>query len=203
MKNFAVRRPAFVVALLALCLAAAPALRAQNDWKIDPAHSSVGFDITHLGVATIHGTFTKTEGTVNWDDANMSKSSVKATIDVNSLDTGVAPRDTKVKSDSFFDAVKFPTMTFDSTSVQKSGDGLTVAGNLTIKGVTKPVTLNVTNISPAMPHPMKKGAMVRGLTATTTISRKNFGLAWTGPAAGVDAAVGDQLKITIQLEMDK
>jgi polyisoprenoid-binding protein YceI len=204
MKMLPYRRAALAAAaLLSVCLAAAPALHAQTEWKIDPMHSSVGFDVTHFGVTTIHGNFTKTEGTVVWNDADITKSTVQATIDVNSLDTGVTARDNHTKSDAFFDAAKFPSMTFTSTSVQKSGDGLKVDGNLTVKGVTKPVTLNVTNISQPVPHPMHKGAMVRGLTATTLISRKNFGLAWSGAAAAVDPAIGDEVKITIQLELDK
>jgi polyisoprenoid-binding protein YceI len=204
MKIAASRRAlAAAAVLLGVCFAAAPALQAQTEWKIDPAHSSVGFDVTHFGVTTIHGNFTKTQGTVNWNDGDVTKSSVQATIDVNSLDTGVTARDNHTKSDAFFDAAKFPDMTFASTSVQKSGDGLTVVGNLTIKGVTKPVTLNVSNVSGPVANPMHKGAMVRGLTATTIISRKNFGLAWSGAAAAVDPAIGDEVKVTIQLELDK
>lgn len=199
MKISTVRSLAFAAALLAM-----PVLvHAQDVWKIDPAHSSVGFDVTHFGVTTVHGTFTKTEGTVAWDDQNVAKSSVHTVIDVNSLDTGNPARDAHTKSDAFFDAAKYPTMTFDSTSVKQQGKDLQVTGNLTIKGVTKPVTLDVTNISPVIPNPMKKGAYVRGLTATTTISRKYFGLAWSGPSAGVDPVVGDEVKVTIQLELDK
>jgi polyisoprenoid-binding protein YceI len=200
MKISAVRSIALSAALLAM-----PALlHAQaTEWKIDSAHSSVGFDVSHLGVTTVHGNFTKTEGTVSWDDANVAKSTVKATIDVNSLDTGNAARDGHTKSDAFFDAAKFPTITFESTGVQASGKDLKVTGNLTLKGVTKPVTLQVTNISPVVANPMKKGAFVRGLTATTTISRKNFGIAWSGAAAAVDGAIGDEIKVTIELELDK
>jgi polyisoprenoid-binding protein YceI len=200
MKISAVRSIALSAALLAM-----PALlHAQaTEWKIDSVHSSVGFDVSHLGVTTVHGNFTKTEGTVSWDDANVAKSTVKATIDVNSLDTGNAARDGHTKSDAFFDAAKFPTITFESTGVQASGKDLKVTGNLTLKGVTKPVTLQVTNISPVVANPMKKGAFVRGLTATTTISRKNFGIAWSGAAAAVDGAIGDEIKVTIELELDK
>ncbi len=176
MKISAVRNLALSMALLATPLLA----HAQTAWTIDSAHSSVGFDVTHFGVTTVHGNFTKTEGTVNWDDANVGKSSVKATIDA-----------------------KYPTITFESTSVQAEGKDLKVMGNLTLKGVTKPVTLQVTNISPVVANPMKKGASVRGLTATTVLSRKYFGIAWTGPAAAVDGAIGDEIKVTIQLELDK
>jgi polyisoprenoid-binding protein YceI len=199
MKISAVRNLALSMTLLATPLLA----HAQTAWTIDSAHSSVGFDVTHFGVTTVHGNFTKTEGTVNWDDANVGKSSVKATIDVNSLDTGNSARDGHTKSDAFFDAAKYPTITFESTSVQAEGKDLKVMGNLTLKGVTKPVTLQVTNISPVVANPMKKGASVRGLTATTVLSRKYFGIAWTGPAAAVDGAIGDEIKVTIQLELDK
>jgi polyisoprenoid-binding protein YceI len=200
MKIPAIRTFALSAALLAM-----PVLsHAQaTAWKIDPAHSSVGFDVSHFGVTTVHGTFTKTEGTVDWDDANVTKSSVKATIDVNSLDTGNAARDGHTKSDAFFDAAKFPTITFESTGVKQEGKDLSVTGNLTLKGVTKPVTLTVTNISPVVANPMHKGAYVRGLTATTTISRKYFGIAWSGAAAAVDGAIGDEIKVTIELELDK
>jgi polyisoprenoid-binding protein YceI len=199
MKISALRSLALATALLAV-----PAFaHAQTEWKIDPAHSSVGFDVTHLGVTTVHGTFNKTDGTVMWDDADVSKSSVKAVIDVNSLDTGNAARDGHTKSDAFFDAAKFGTITFESTGVKSEGKDLKVMGNLTLKGVTKPVTLDVTNISPAVANPMKKGAFVRGLTATTVISRKYFNIAWSGAAAAVDGAIGNDVKVTIQLELDK
>lgn len=169
-------------------------------WQIDPMHSSANFSVRHMGVSNVQGHFKIASGTVMWNDADVTKSSVQATIDMTSVDTGVAPRDTHLKSDAFFDVAKFPTMTFKSTSVMKSGDGLMVHGDLTMHGVTKPVVLNVTDIS--QPQTMKMGPnakTLRGLTATTTVNRTDFGV---GGSIGA-AMVGDEIKVTLEVEMDK
>ena len=198
--NFQKIRGAMVVAAL---FVASVAAHAQTGWTIDPVHSSASFTISHLGVSNVRGTFQKVTGTIDVDDANITKSSVDATIDIKSLSTGNTTRDGHVTGPNFFDADKFPAMTFKSTKVEKAGSGLKIYGNLTIKGVTKPVTLDVTEMSNAMPHPMMKGKMVRGFAASTQINRKDFGLAWSGPMAGADAAVGNDIKIDLNIEADK
>jgi polyisoprenoid-binding protein YceI len=188
--------------LAAILLVALPiAAQAQvTSWTIDSYHSSVAFAIRHAGVSTVNGSFYNVTGQVDWNDADVTKSSVNATIDTTTVSTGVTPRDNHIKSPDFLDVAKFPTITFVSTSVAKTADGLTVTGNLTLHGVTKPVTLNVTDISaPQTMGPAGKQKTVRGLTATTTINRHDFGV--MGGMA--DAMVGSDMKITIELELDK
>ncbi len=196
------RRLALAAAILLASAVALPiAAHAQaSTWTIDSYHSSVAFAVKHMGVSTVSGTFYNVTGNVTWDDANVAKSSVDASIDTTTVSTGVPPRDNHLKSPDFLDVAKFPTITFVSTGVQKSADGLTVIGNLTLHGVTKPVTLNVTDISaPQTVGPPGKQKTVRGLSATTTINRHDYGV--MGGMA--DTMVGNDLKITINLELDK
>jgi len=198
MKTFAFRSAALAAALVV----AMPLFgHAQTtSWTIDPAHSSTAFAIRHMGVSTVHGSFYKVAGTVNWDDKDVTKSSVDATIDATTVSTGVEARDNHLKSPDFFDVAKFPTFTFKSTSVAKTGDGLKVTGDLTLHGVTKPVTLDVTDMSaPQTMGPEGKKKTVRGLTASTTVNRKDFGVGSTF----ADAMLSDNVKITIELELDK
>jgi polyisoprenoid-binding protein YceI len=197
MKTFAFRHAALAAALVV----AMPLLgHAQaTSWTVDPAHSSANFIIRHAGVSNVHGNINKISGTVNWDDSDVSKSSVEATLDATSITTGVEARDNHLKSPDFFDVAKFPTITFKSTAVTKTADGLKVTGNLTLHGVTKPVTLDVSDISPVTPNAMKKGTFSRGLTASTTIDRHEFGV--MGGMA--DSMVGNDVKVTIELELHK
>ena len=109
--------------------------------KIDPMHSEADFAIKHMSISTVHGSFHGISGVIQFDPADVAKSSVEATIPVDTVDTGVTPRDNDLKSARFFDAAQFPTMTFKSTSVHKAGDLYEVAGDLTLHGVTKPVVL--------------------------------------------------------------
>jgi polyisoprenoid-binding protein YceI len=190
------KRLAVVTGILAL---AVPLAMAQNStWKADTAHSGVEFGIKHMGLSTVHGHFGKVEGTIVYDDKDITKSTVTATIDVASVNTGMDARDTHLKTPDFFDVGKFPTATFVSTGVAKSGSGLTVTGNLTLRGVTKPVTLTVegpvTPIESPMDHKLHSG-----FSATTTISRTAFGIGASFPAA----MLGDDVKLTIELEIVK
>jgi polyisoprenoid-binding protein YceI len=197
MKTSSLRRAAFAAAvLLALPLAG---LAQTATWTIDPAHSSAGFAIRHAGVSTVHGTLYKVGGTVAWDDKDVTKSTVDATIDATTVSTGMEARDNHLKSPDFFDVAKYPTMTFKSTSVAKTADGLKVVGDFTMHGVTKSVTLNVTDVSPVTENVMKKGTYSRGLTATTTINRHDFGV--NGGMA--DAMLSNEVKVTIELELHK
>lgn len=190
------KRLAFAASILAL---AAPVAMAQaTTWKADPAHSSVEFGIRHMGLSTVHGRFGKTEATINYNEADVSKSSVTATIDVTGVDTGVSPRDNDLKSASFFDVAQYPSASFTSTSVAKSGNGLTVAGNLTLHGITKPVTLNVDGPVTPQESPMDH-KMHSGFEATAIVSRSAFGI---GPKY-LPAMLGDEVKLTIELEVAK
>src|ERR1700693_3810324 len=131
-------RNMLIVAVVAL---GAPALAA--DWDLDTAHSTAGFTVKHMMVTNVHGAFGKVTGKVTTDDKDITKSVVEATIDAKSIDTRDEKRDGHLKSPDFFDVEKFPTLTFKSTKSVKAGKGLKITGDLTLHGVTKPVTLAV------------------------------------------------------------
>jgi polyisoprenoid-binding protein YceI len=180
-----------------LALAAPLALAETSTWVPDKAHSEVDFSIQHMSLSNVHGRFGNIGGQIVLNDADVSKSTVNVTIDTTTVDTGVAPRDADLKSDHFFDVAHFPTATFVSTGVAKSGSGLTVTGNLTVHGVTKPITLSVEG--PTGPLPGMDHKPHAGFSATTTISRAAFGIASMYPAS----VVGDDVKLTIDLDVVK
>lgn len=186
----------FSVVASALLAMTAPAVLAQTaTWKSDPMHSEVDFSILHMSLSNVHGRFGTVDATIVTDSDDVTKSTVKATIHVDGIDTGVAARDNDLKGERYFDVAKYPTATFTSTSVEKSAAGLTVNGNLTIKGVTKPVVLNVTG--PTGPIQGMDKKQHEGFEATTTIHRTDFGV-----GAGIPAAmVGDDVKLTIELDV--
>lgn len=183
----------------ALLAFAVPFASAQSStWKADSAHSAVEFGVRHMGLSTVRGHFGKVEGTIVYNQTDIAKSSVTATIDVAGIDTGQSPRDSHLKTDAFFDVAKFPIATFTSTSVAKTATGLSVTGNLTLHGVTKPVTLAVDGPVTPVESPMDH-KLHSGFEATTTISRTAFGIGTQFPAA----MVGDDVKLTIDLEIVK
>jgi polyisoprenoid-binding protein YceI len=185
--------------VMAAALAAASSLSAQTtQWKIDPAHSEADFSIKHLAISTVHGSFRGVSGVINLDPAHVEKSSVDASIDVTGVDTGVAARDTHLKSPDFFDTAKYPTMTFKSTAVVKAEDHYNVIGDLQLHGVTKPVVLVLE--APGKEQTDPKGKVHRGFTATTTINRKDFGLTWGGTLKSGDAILADDVKIELDIE---
>jgi len=185
------------ILVLAAPFAAKSAFAQTSTWKADSAHSEVDFTIKHLGISNVHGRFGKTEAVITYDEKDITKSTVNATIDVAGVDTGEAPRDNHLKTDSFFDVAKYPTATFVSTGVTKTASGLSVAGNLTLHGVTKPVVLEVEGPSAPVTGMDKKPHV--GFSATTTIHRTDFGI-----GAGFPAAVlGDDVKLTIDLDAAK
>ncbi len=189
------KRLASAIGILAL---AAPLAFAQTStWVPDKAHSGVDFSILHMGLAKVRGHFGNIGGKIVWNDADITKSSVDVTIDVSTVDTGTSGRDADLKSDHFFDVAQFPTATFTSTSVAKNGNKLTVAGNLTLHGVTKPVTLEVDG--PTGPVPGMDHKPHSGFSATTTISRTAFGIGSKMPAA----VLGDDVPLTIDLDVAK
>ena len=190
------KRLALVTGILAL--AAPLALAQTSTWVSDPNHSEVDFSITHGGVSNVHGRFGNVAATLVYNEADVTKSTVTATIDVGTVNTGVTARDTDLASDRFFEVAKFPTATFTSTNVAKNGNKLTVSGNFTVHGVTKPVVLDV--VGPSTPvEGMKDHKAHSGFTATTTISRTAFGIGTSVPPA----MVGDDVKLTIELEIIK
>lgn len=185
----------------ALLLTAGTAVsRAQtHDWKIDPAHSGAEFSVKHMAISTIHGGFRGITGVVHFDPRDVEKSGVEATIDVSTIDTGVAPRDTDLKSNKFFDVAQFPTMTFKSHAVRKAGDGYEVLGDLTLHGVTKPVVLHLE--APGKEQIGMDGKSVhRGFVATTTINRQDFGVKWNGTLKSGDAAISGDIRIELDIE---
>lgn len=173
----------------------------SSTWTIDPMHSEAGFVVRHMGVSNVHGAFSKVTGTVVIDDKNLTKSSVNATIDTTTVDTGNSMRDTHLKSKDFFDVSVYPAMTFKSTKVVENGGKLQMIGDLTLHGVTKPVTIDLDTPSKELTSP--QGKIIRGFSGTTTINRRDFGLVWGGTLQSGDAMVGDQIKITLDVELDK
>lgn len=171
-----------------------------HDWAIDKSHSEADFAIKHMGISTVHGSFRGVTGNVRFEAGNPKSWAVDAVIDVSTVDTGVAPRDADLKSPKFFDVAKYPTMTFKSTGVKAdSSSGYLVTGDLTLHGVTKPVTLTLE--SPGAEQVGMDGKSVhRGFMATTTINRKDFGLTWNGTLKGGDAVLGDDVKIELDIE---
>jgi polyisoprenoid-binding protein YceI len=165
-------------------------------WTIDPSHSEVGFSVRHLMVSKVKGTFGTFEGAVTVADDPL-QSSVNATIDLASISTGDAQRDGHLKSDDFFGVESNPTMTFASTSVAAKGDDFAVSGDLTIKGVTKVVELAL-EFNGVGPDPW--GGTRAGFTATTEISRKEFGVDIDMPLEGGGVVVGDKISITLEVE---
>jgi polyisoprenoid-binding protein YceI len=191
-----------LILLVTMLVCAGPALAAAVTWQIDPAHAFVEFKVRHLMVSSVKGTFTKVEGTVEVDDADLAKAALKVTIDTASIDTNIAKRDEHLRSADFFDVAKFPTMTFVSKKViPASGGGGKVVGDLTIRGVTREVTLDVAEFSPAIKDPW--GNQRRGATASALINRKDFGLTWNAALEAGGVAVGDEVKISLDVELIK
>lgn len=182
----------------ALLLAPASAAFAQTStWTIDPNHSQSDFQIRHMGVSTVRGSISKVSGTIVWDEKDVTKDSVVADIDATTVSTTQPQRDTHLKSADFFNVEKFPTIHFQSTSVKRENGKIVVLGNLTLAGVTKQVTLDVDG--PVAPQKGAQGGLVSGFSASTTIRRSdfNFGTKFAPPM------IGDEVKITIDVEMDK
>ncbi len=182
-------------------VASLSALAQTSTWNIDPAHSTAQFTVRHLGISNVTGSFTKVTGTVVLNDRDIAQSEVSATIDANSVDTRVEARDKDLKSPHFFEVEKYPTIEFKSKKIVSSGGKLQVIGDLTIHGTTRDVTLDVDGPTPELADPW--GNLRRGISATTTINRKEFGLAYNNLLKTGEAVVGDTVKIQIDAEMVK
>jgi polyisoprenoid-binding protein YceI len=173
---------------------------AADTFVFDKAHSTMGFEVRHL-FSNVPGKFDDFEGSINYDEANPDQSSVEVTIKTASIDTGVKMRDDDLRSPNFFDAEKFPTITFKSKSVKSTGkDTADVTGDLTMHGVTKEVVLKVELIGKGTG--MKPGSIVSGWDATTALKRSDFGLTWNKVIEGTQV-VGDDVKIELHVEADK
>jgi polyisoprenoid-binding protein YceI len=180
--------------MVALTLSAS----AQSDtWQLDPAHSSAQFSVHHMGISTVRGAFTKVAGTVQYNPADVAKTSIDITIDATSVDTRVEKRDDDVKGPKLLDVAKYPTITFKSKRVESTGPGkLRVTGDLTIHGVTKEVVLDVDG--PTGPIKDARGNEKMGASATTQINRQDFGV-----SGFPSAVVADEIGITIDVELRK
>lgn len=167
-------------------------------WKIDTLHTHVGFSVRHMMVSTVRGQFKSYSGTVALDASDFTKSRFEGEVDVASIDTGVADRDNHLRTNDFFDAPNHPKITFKSTEIKAKGEGeYVVTGDLTIRGVTKPVSLDVEF------HGTSKnlqGQTVAGLTASGTINRKDFGVSFNAVLETGGVAVAEKVKIEIEAE---
>lgn len=197
-KNYLMRRKPHVAIVLAAIfllahLAGARAQAQTQTWYLDPPHSAAQFAVRHMGISTVRGAFAKVNGVVV-DSPDLSKASVNVTIDASSVDTRVEMRDKDLRSDHFFDVAKYPTITFHSKKVESAGAGkLKVTGDLTIHGVTKEAVLDVDGPSPPIKDP--RGSTRRGVSATTTINREDFGMTYDSPM------IGDQVAIQLDVEL--
>jgi polyisoprenoid-binding protein YceI len=181
----------FVIALAT----ASTAVAQSGSWQIDPNHTAAQFSVKHLGVSTVRGAFTKVSGSVKHDPADPSKDSLDATIEANSIDTRVEMRDNDLRSGRFFDVQKYPTITFHSKQTKVVAPGkLQITGDLTIRGVTKEVVLEVDGPSQPIKDPMGKGQRI-GASATTKVNRQDFGV------SAMPGVVGDEITITIDAEL--
>ncbi len=171
---------------------------AKVKYQIDPAHSSVHFSIRHMMISNVRGEFSKVSGTVTYDADRPQDSTVEATIDAASISTGDAQRDTHLKSADFLDVEHFPTIAFRSKEITQSGDGGKIRGDLTVHGVIREVVLNVEGPSPEAKDPW--GNLRIGASATTKISRNDFGLKWNSALETGGVLIGDELKIDIDVQ---
>ena len=186
------RRP-LLAAWLGLVIAISCSAQVQS-WRIDPSHSSAGFAVRHLGISTVRGDFKKLSGKVFYDPGDLGKSSLDATIDATTVSTGVEMRDNDLRGPHFFDVEKFPVITFKSKRIASAGPGkLRLTGDLTMHGVTKEVLLDVDG--PTSPVKDPSGATRMGVSATTKINRRDFGV------DGATATVGDEVQIMLDVEL--
>jgi len=179
--------------------AAAPA---AATYTIEPAHSSAHFKVRHLMIANVRGEFSKVSGTVTFDPSNPAASSITAEIDINSINTREPDRDKHLKSPDFFDAANYPTMKFQSKKVEADGpEGYKVTGYLTIRGLTHEVVLNVIGPTPEIKDPW--GYARRGAEGVAKISRKDFGLSYNPLMDTGGVVVGDEIEISLEVELVK
>ena len=190
---------ASLAAIFALSL---PALAGATTWNIDSDHSNIGFKVRHLMVSNVKGSFEKKSGVVTINDKDITKSKVEVSIDTASVNTNVAKRDEHLRSPDFFDVARYPTMTFVSKRVAKAGKGkLKVTGDLTLHGITREVVLDVEGLSKESKDPW--GNIRSGTVASTTINRKDFGLVYNSVLETGGVAVGEEVAISLEIEMIK
>jgi polyisoprenoid-binding protein YceI len=182
-------------------MATATSAATSTTWNIDPAHSSAEFKVKHMMISNVKGSFSGLSGVLTEHASDSTLSSVEASVPVATISTGDAQRDGHLKSADFFDAEKYPTLNFKSTNVVRKGDAYEVTGDLTVHGVTKPVTFAVDG--PSAPGKDPWGNTRIGLSATTKINRKDFGLAWNAALETGGFLVGEEISITLEVQFIK
>lgn len=182
--------------------AKAPATTPSNltEWTIDPAHTHIGFTVPHMVVSEVEGKFKQWKGTALLDEKALEKSQVSFTIETASIDTADTKRDEHLRSPDFFDTAKYPQITFKSTKITKAGSGYNLQGDLTIHGVTKPVTLTAT-VSDSVTSPW--GNLVRAVKITGKIKRADFGLSWNKTLDKGGLLIGDTVDLNLKLEVTR
>jgi len=179
-----------------------PHIALASAWEIDPVHTAVEFKVKHLMVSWVRGVFSDVDGTVEIDEGDLAKSSVKVVISTASIDTNNGKRDDHLRSPDFFDVARYPAMTFVSKSVTvTNGQPLKIIGDLTIRDTTREVTLDVEDYSQEIIDP--RGKRRRGASASTKINRKDFGLTWNKALEAGGVVVGDEVRITLEVELVK
>lgn len=186
-----------ITSVLLLTLAPTAAIAEVSAWNPDQAHTEVSFSVLHMSLSNVRGHLGKVAGEIRFDQADITKSTVNASIDLRALDTGEGARDTVLKSSSFFDVEKYPVATFSSTKVEKTTSGLAITGNLNLRGVVKQVVLTADGPNGPIIGPDRKAHM--GFSATGAINRRDFDIGMHFPSS----IVGDQVKISIDLEIVK
>ncbi|MFV0604314.1 MAG: YceI family protein [Niabella sp.] len=170
-------------------------------WTIDPMHSEIGFKVRHLVISTVSGKFEKFEGTVEADDDSFNDASISFSADIDSINTGVGDRDAHLKSPDFFDGTQHPTLKFQSTGFTKKNDSdFELNGNLTLRGVTKPISLQA-ELGGIGPNAY--GQTVAGFELAGKFNRKDFGLNWSAVTEAGGVVVSDEVKLSINIELVK
>jgi polyisoprenoid-binding protein YceI len=174
----------------------------MTKWVIDPDHSVAAFSVRHMMISDVHGQFNRITGVVRFDTADISRSSVEAEIGVAGIYTGIQKRDDHLRSPDFFDVVKYPVIRFKSDKTESLGaNRFTVEGSLTMKGVTRPVTLEAEYTGPVK-DPFEEGGMSMGFTASVTVNREDYGIMWNADMEG-GVIVGKNVRIILNIEADR
>jgi polyisoprenoid-binding protein YceI len=171
-----------------------------GDYRVDAAHSVIGFSIRHFEISFVRGRFKDFTSTVHFDADDVTKSTVQFTAKVESVDTGVTGRDNHLRTADFFDVAQFPEMTFKSTKVEKKGNGYVMHGDFTLKGVTKQISFPF-NLTGALKD--NRGNVRFGVAAETKINRRDYGINWGAKMANGGLNVADEVMIDLQLEAVK
>ncbi len=190
----------FSAFILTVAFGCVPAVMAADQYKIDPAHTNVGFSVQHLMISRVNGSFTDVAGTILHDPADVTKSSVEVTVKTNSITTNNTNRDNHLRSADFFDVEKFPEMTFRSTTIRKQGQGYLCVGTLTLHGVSKEVQIPF-QIMGTVTDPL--GEVRLGVEGQLSLDRKEFGINWNKVLDNGGVAVGNKVNMTLIVEAVK